>query len=202
MLHLDKEEVKITDEGMCFDEVKELYNTDRQNSTKPYFKKCITYIYWAYKKDGEYKHQLPTRRKELAAKKANCDWKEIEENVLVKNFIKLYLELQTTQTERLYLAVMKDIEDLIEYLSTIGFKKRVKVKFNVPIPKYKDSTETMLYELDDYVEVDNTDEKFKALKRSADLLDFVDSLKIKMKKEEQTIKNNTIRTFDSREANE
>jgi hypothetical protein len=73
---------------------------------------------------------------------------------------------------------MKDIEDLIEYLSTIGFKKSVKVKFNVPIPKYKNSTETMLYELDDYVEIDNTDEKFKALKRSADLLDFVDTLKL------------------------
>jgi hypothetical protein len=84
MFYLDKEEVKITDEGMCFDEVKELYNTDKQNSSKPYFKKCITYIYWAYKKDGEYKYQLPTRRKELSAKKANCNWKEIEGNILVK----------------------------------------------------------------------------------------------------------------------
>ena len=67
MLYLENEIVKITEDGMMLPETQALYKKDRRNESKPYFNKAISYVYWAYNSEGEYRNMLPTRRKDKAA---------------------------------------------------------------------------------------------------------------------------------------
>lgn len=194
MFYLEKEEVFITEDGMVFDEVKELYKRDRRNESKPFFKKCITYIYWAYKKDGELRLLLPSKRRKKAAEIAGVDEKEMEDNKEVKAVIKLYNHLNKSSSELLMDASDKRVEETIEWLNNIPLQKKsthkIKVSYEHPITKEIEWTEIYVP-----VEIDNSDEVKKALQMANLLTDQRDLLQKKIIKENIQKKNDG-RIFD------
>ncbi|MCK9281871.1 MAG: hypothetical protein M0P71_14695 [Melioribacteraceae bacterium] len=202
-LYLDEENnVKVTQEGMCLEEVLDLYKTDKRSESKPFFYKCMTYIYWTYKLDGEYKNNLLSQRKKLALKHSGGEIADFEENKKVRNVILRYIEDQTTHTSRLYNKILKDIDELITYLSDIPLKIKHKVECTVKVPAYATSSEMVDYKVSQYIEIDNSEEKFKCLKKCSDLIDFEETLKKKVMKEDQSKKGEDTRLFDNKESNE
>jgi hypothetical protein len=200
-LYLEGEEVKITDEGMLIPEVKLLYALDRRNSSKPYFKKCITYIYWAYKIDGEYRNILPSKRKKLAVEHAEGDLKHFNDDKKLQDVIKVYTRDQTSLNQRMYESIKKDMDDLLEMIQSIPFTKKIKIDVMVDIPLNADSTETTKKQIITTVEVDNSKEKFEAISRSEKLIDLEEKLKKKIIKEDQQKKRSQGRLFDDKKSN-
>jgi hypothetical protein len=195
MLYLENEEIQITEDAMTFAEVKDLYNKDRRNQSKPYFKKCITYIYWAYKKDGEFKQLLPSKRRNKAAEIAGVDKEEMDNDKSIKAFVKLYLELQSTPSEHLLYAAEKRVEETIDWLNSIPIKKvekrKIQVYYNVPENDEKQSQYIMVE-----TEIDNSDEVKKGMLMANMLADQLETLKKKIIKE-NTQQKSQGRLFDT-----
>lgn len=195
MLYLENDEVKITDEGMMFPEVKELYKKDRRNESKPFFKKCITYIFWAYKEDGELRMLLPKKRRLKAADLAGVAENDMENDNKILDVIKLYKDLQKTPSQHLLDAAIKRVEETIEWLNSIPIKKiekqKVKVSYSVP---GKDEVETQYIPVE--VEIDNSDEVKKGMQMANMLADQIDTLKKKIIKE-NTQQRKSTRLFDN-----
>jgi len=172
-----------------------LYNRDRRNESKPFFKRRISYIYYAYCKNSDLKNLLPEKRKEKAAEIVEVDYKELESNTTVRNVIKLYIDIQTTHTERLYIATIKRVEETINWLNELPIKKRVKqkilVEYDVPGKIEKESRHIMVD-----VEIDNSDEVKKALTMAELLTNQLETLKKKITKENLESRK-TGRMFDN-----
>lgn len=193
-LYLENSEVKITKEGMLHKEVKDLYNVDKRNESKPFFFKALTYIYWAYKKDGEYRYKYLSDRRRLAAEHACDDVKKFEEHEKIKSVIKLYIDLQTTLTERLYLGLKNDYENLVERIKNIPTTR--KIKFDTVI-----EVNGELQKVEKLVEIDNWKEKSEAITMSEKLIEWEEKLRKKLYKEEQEKKSNNGRLFDFEDFN-
>lgn len=202
MLYIENGEVKVTDDGMCLPEVQALYKTDNTHSSKPFFKKCITYIYWGYKKDGEWANHLPKKRLEMASKLAEVSLQDIKNNAKVQAVIKVYIENQTTLTERLYLGVKKDIEEILEMINNIPFERDIKVEMMIDIPEYEGSDRMIKYPIKQWVRVDNSEEKEKAIRRVEKLIELEEKLRKKIIKEYQENKVFKGRMFDNRQSND
>ena len=196
MLYLENEEIKITDEGMMFPEVKDLYAKDRRNSGKPYFKKCISYIYYAYKIDGEMRAMLPSKRKIKAAEMSEVSVDDMETDLKVIAVIKLYLQLQATPSQIMYENAKRRVEETINWLNSIPIKKtekqKIKVSYDVPGKDEKESTYTTIE-----VDIDNSDEVHKAMKMANILADQLDELGKKIVKENLRKKAENGRLFDN-----
>lgn len=182
MLYLEKEEVFITEEGMMFPEVKELYAKDRRNESKPFFKKCITYIYWAYKKDGELRLLLPSKRRTRAAELANVTIEEMENDLKIIAVIKLYNSLNKTSLEHLRDAASNRVEETINWLNSIPIKKiekkKILVQYDVP---GNDEKQSQYVTVD--IEIDNSDEVKKGMQMANMLADQMEDLNKKIIKE-------------------
>ena len=197
MLYLEKERVQITEEGMMLPEVKEIWNRDK-HSAKPYFNKVITYLFWMYKKDGEYQNHPIKRRMELAGNMAGVNPKDMEDCPHIRKLISAYVENETTLTERLYLGIKKDINDILEYVKDIPFVVKEKVEVDVDVPKFAGSTDTVKHTIKVEVEVDNTEKKWKAMERADKLIDFEEKIRKKVIKEAQLKRSGETRKFDKR----
>ena len=198
MLYLENEEVKITDEGMLLPEIKELYSRDKRNESKPFFKKCLVYMYWGYKKEGEWSNHLPKKRLEMAAKMAEVSVSDMEDHPAIKKAIKAYVDNQTTLTERLYLGVKKDIEDILELIQGIPFEKEIKVELMIDVPEYEGSNKLIKVPIKQMVKMDNSAEKAKALSRVEQLIDLEERLRKKIIKENLEKRGRGERLFDRR----
>lgn len=195
MIRLEKEDVIVADELFMHPLVKKLYATDKRNESKPYFKKCMKYIFLVYSRDSGYFNMPIHKRKSVAEDILEISAKEIESNKLVTDVIKLYTETLVTQTERLYLSAEKRVDEAIEWLNTIPLKLKVKkkVEVDVNIPGTIDvERKSIMIDID----VDNSDEVKKALVLSNLLTEQLDTLKKKIVKEKNT-KNDNDRIFDN-----
>lgn len=195
MLYLEDKKVKITEDGLCIPAVKELYADDR-HTDKPWFNKCITYIYWAYKKDGEYRNLVKRKRQMLAADHTGESFERFEENIAVIKVINLYIELQLSPVERLYEGIKADIDEMLERIRKIPFTKEIKVEMFVDVPVSELSNETVKKPIKQIVEMDNSEEKFKAINRADQLIDLEEKLRKKVIKEQQDKRDKQKRIFD------
>lgn len=198
MLYLTEEgEIKITDEGMQLPTVRELWNSDKRSMSKPFFFKCMTYIYWMYKKDGEYRNHPYKKRRELAEQHAKDSWKIFEENTRVKAVVNTYLENQLTLTERLYENIKRDIADCIEHLASIPIKRKIKETIEIDDVDNQGNNIKRKIKID--LEIDNSIEKSKALDLAEKLVEKEESLRKKIVKDQQSTRQG--RLFDGRENN-
>ena len=195
-LYLKEGEVKVTEEGMCHSVVKALYNRDKRSASKPYFYKCMTYIYWAYYTEGEYRNKPIKKRKELSAEHAKSKWTELEDDKYLMDVIDFYIDIQTTKSERLLIGIGNDIDELLELIKKIPFTKEIKIEVDIDIPLHAETSEVTRKRITTTVEHSNSEEKFKAISMSDKLIDYEDKLKKKVMKEVNRKKGGQKRMFE------
>lgn len=192
-LYLENGEVFPTEEGMEIPAVKSVYNADKTDG-KVFFRDVLKYLYYVYRKDGVYSDMFEQMRKTTVIERhlPKRDYKVLESNKRVQELIKEYLERQMTKNERLLYLLEKDIEKLLERISSIPYTKTCVVK----VPHTNDDGETTM--LPTKIEFDNIEEKSKAIKEASSLVDYSDKLRSKILKEkiEDKKKGTSTRLFD------
>jgi len=185
------EKVSCTPEGMLLEEVQDLYNSDKRGDNKPWFNKCITYIYHVYKKDHIFSNSsLPVRRKKVCKDLMNdIDPDKFESNERVKALIKRYVNEQYTPSEWFYEGIKQDMLALKQHIRNIPFHKDIKVKKTVEVSLFDGEKEIQRsVEVDIDEKMDNSKEKMDALKRANELLDLEEKIRLKIIKENKETK--------------
>lgn len=200
-LYIENEEIKIKQEALIYPEVKALYNSDRTGEGKKFFQTCIKYMFYAYKKDGDFCNMFPKKRKELSAELAGIKWEELEANPRVQAMIDFYNTTQLSLTEKLYEGVKKDMESLLKSINDEPFVKEVQVEVEIDIPEAKDSNITVKYPIKTKIPFNNADNKMKLLKLSEALMDMEERLSKRIVKENMMKKGSTERMFDNKSVN-
>lgn len=190
-VELNNDKVIWTEEGLVQKEVREL-QTISCSIDDEFFNDVATYIYWAYKKDGLYDSELPNIKKDTVCRRHfnNRKWEDFEDIQQVRDIIKLYINLSYTVTEKMYIKLKKDIDDLFIHLSDIPLIKKLKVK--VPIT----GEDGEITNIEKIVEFSNFEEKSKAMKQANDIIAYEESLKLKIFKESKD-KIKSKRIFDT-----
>jgi hypothetical protein len=171
--------VDITKEGMQLPEVIALYKTDKTRDSKSFFKKCITYIYYTYNPDGMFKNILPSlkRKKVCETFLKGTDWKELEDNRLIQDVIRIYIDYCTTPTEKLIFGVIRRIDELLQRLDNIPLTRKIKIEI-----EHDGTKHTQM------VDVDNSEESARTLKLAKELIEYQELLKKKLKTEKDESK--------------
>jgi hypothetical protein len=193
-LYIEEGIVKTTDEGMALPSVNALYRSDKTEKKK-YFNDCLKYIFFVYKKDGVYKDMMHQHRKRIVINRHFEKRKEheFEGNLRVVAVIEEYLDRQHTKMERFYYQLEQDIEKLLERIHNIPYVKKVKAK----VPYEKDGEEIFVMA---EVEIENYDEKSKAMMLADKLVDYEEKLRSKILKEKmENKKKDHTRLFDKKE---
>lgn len=191
-LVLNNGKVEFTEEGKTLPAVIELYNSDKRVNKK-FVDDSATYIFYVYKNGGVYENKLPQARKQMVIEKhlPERSIKDFENNRIVKSLIALYVELEYTPVEQLYLGLKRDIEDLLKRVGNIEYEKKVLVEWD---------SETSIGEVKHFKEwvlMDNSAEKEKAMNLATKLIDFDEKLKAKIYKEKKDKRKNTNALFDT-----
>lgn len=193
-LELKDRVVDATEEGKELSSVQDLYNADK-TASKKFYHDALKYIYFVYKADGVYSNMFESSRKNHVILKhfEKREIKDFEANIRVKAVIKDYLDLQLTKTKRLYYRLEKDMEDLLDRISKIPYTRKVKVK--VPVEGNDGKTEVATE-----IEIENYEEKAKAMLMADKLIDYEAKIKAKIFREEvASKKNSTTRLFDRKD---
>jgi hypothetical protein len=193
-LYLKDGEVHPTEEGLMIPQVKAVYSSDKTEG-KRFYKDVLMYVFYVYNQSGIYKDMFEDYRRKTVIERhlPKRSAEELEANSKVANLIKEYLDRQMTKTERLYYQLEKDMESLLKRVSSIPYTRTVKTK----VKWVNDDQEEVLLPVD--IEMDNSEEKYKAMKLAETLIDYGEKLKNKISKEKIEIKkNNHGRLFDKK----
>jgi hypothetical protein len=142
-----------------------------------------------FKKNGIYSNNLPTSKEKLVIERhlPGVKPKKFYENSKASAFLKYYENDEKTVLEQSYEAILKDVEDTIRWLNTISYKKKIKIDVTIDIPREAGSKETIKHIVREMVEIDNSEEKTKALKVLEGLFDSIERFESKL--EAQKLKN-------------
>ena len=182
-LSIENDEVLCSPEGMALNSVKKLYADDR-HSGKPWWKACLKYIFFMYKKGGIFQNMLPAQRAERICNeilKGEYDPKKFELNSNCKEVILDYQNLQCTPNELLYEGVKSDIEGLLQRIRQIPYSKTVNV--DVDVEFFDQDGKPQKQRVKTAVEMDNSEEKSKAIRLADSLLDYESKLRTKIVQE-------------------
>lgn len=174
-------EVLIDEDLMDVPVIRSLYKSDRSKE-KSYFKECIAYCYWMYKKDGHYHNKLPAQAMILIrdAHLKLHDPVKMESDVRFKEFKKYYIEHQMTLSQAFYLSIRQDMQDLLDHIASIPFVKRIDYKHKLDeVAAMKTGRKYVSVN----IEIDNSDEKAKAIGLSEKLIGLEEKISLKIKKE-------------------
>jgi hypothetical protein len=193
-LVLNNGKVEFTEEGKTLPVVIELYNSDKRVNKK-FVDDTATYIFYVYKNDGVYENKLPQARRQMVIEKhlPERTIKDFENNRIVKSLIALYIELQYTPVEQLYLGLKRDIEDLLKRVGNIEYEKEIMVEFDADVVVENENTTKHFKQR---VMMDNSVEKDKAMALATKLIDFDEKLKAKIYKEKKEKRQSGIALFD------
>jgi hypothetical protein len=197
-LDIEEGKVVITPEGMTLTVVKDLYSRDRHIG-KPWFEACITYAYYMYKKDGMFKNMLPDQKSSRICSemlKGKYKMEDFESNSACKDMMNEYLTQQYTPTELLRDSIKTEIQELLNRIRSIPYVKKQHVEVILDVPDHEGIMTKMPYKV--WVEIDNSDEKAKAIKLAETLIDYEAKLNAKIIAEtkEQRKKNSKKRQFE------
>lgn len=193
-LYIEDGVVKITQEGMVLPQTQEVYSADR-STTKRFFNDVIRYVFFVYKKDGVYQDLFLNYRRKLVLERHLPDRKEedFEKNIRVINFINEYQQRQLTKAERLLFQLELDMELLLKKITEIPYTKKVKV--SVPVMD-GDGNETKVSTV---VDMENYEEKAKAIMLADKMIDYQDKLRSKIIKEKSVERGvGQMRLFDKK----
>lgn len=190
-LVLNNGKVEFTEEGKTLPAVIELYNSDKRVNKK-FVDDSATYIFYVYKNDGVYENKLPQARRQMVIEKhlPERTIKDFENNRIVKSLIALYIELEYTPVEQLYLGLKRDIEDLLKRVGNIEYEKKILVEWDSEV----EGGETRHFK--EWVTMDNSAEKEKAMNLATKLIDFDEKLKAKIYKEKKEKRQSGVALFD------
>jgi len=180
--------VVATENGKDLKELVDLYSTDRHQG-KPFYNEVITFAFYMFKKNGIYSNYLPAAREEIVIRRhlPGVNSKKIYEHGKAKTFIEYYQNDEKSVLDRSWEAILRDIEDTIKWLNSIEYKKKVKVEIEIDIPREAGSQEMIKYPIKQWIDVDNSDEKRKALKTLEDLFSTIERFETKI--ESQRLKS-------------
>lgn len=193
-LYIENGVVGITEEGMALPAVQDVYNSDR-TTTKKFFNDVIRYVFFVYKKDGVYQDLFLGYRKKLTLERHLPDRKEddFEKNIRVINFISEYQQRQLSKAERFLFQLEIDMEALLKRITEIPYTKKVKV--NIPVVDQNGAEQRVSTVID----MENYDEKAKAIMLADKLIDYQDKLRNKIFKEKVDTKvGGQMRMFDKK----
>jgi len=193
-LYLKDGMVYPTEEGQMIPQVKALYNSDKTDGKK-FYREVLLYIFYVYNQSGIYKDMFEDYRKKMVIDRylPSRDFIELEKNPRVADLIREYLDRQMTKTQRLYYQLEKDMESLLKRVSSIPYIREVRTKVKWVNPDHEE-----VY-LPVEIEIDNSEEKFKAIKLADTLVDYGEKLKNKIIREStEAKKSNQARLFDKK----
>lgn len=178
-LRYENGKIEIEDDAMTIPEIKKLYAHD-----KVFFGEAIIYLYWMYKRGGIYKQKLPRQRQEIIKQNYLSRYtpEEIEKNIFFKNLKKYYIEDQHTTAEIFYENLKRDMQDLLDHISSIPFKKKAILTSNVEVDLPGGKKHTIFAQTE--VEMDNSEEKAKAIGLADKLLIMDEKLASRIKNDE------------------
>lgn len=166
-----------------------------QSKDKKNFDRWITYAYHMYKRDHAFSNFGPGERAQRVSSMyfLGEDISDIETINAFKDFKLVYMDMQHTVTSRFIENIKKDMEGLLEYIHKIPLSKSVLVQLDVP-------DGNVMVKVEKWMDIDNSKEKFDALKRAEDILNLLSKLTLKMKEEqrEEKKKGGSRRMFDKR----
>jgi len=192
---LNNGKAEFTKEGQTLPAVIELYNSDK-HVIKKLVDDTATYIFYVYKNDGVYENKLPQARRQMVIEKHLLERsiKDFENNRIIKSIINLYIELQYTPVEQLYLGLKRDIEDLLKRVGNIEYEKEVMVEFEAEVVV---NNEKEVKHFKQRIMMDNSSEKEKAMSLATKLIDFDEKLKAKIYKEKKEKRHSGTALFDT-----
>lgn len=159
ILRLDGDKVRITEEGMIFQEFKTLYSNDK-DPQKKFFKDVIKGIFVIYSSNSP----LPTTSwtyEELvnALEKQWLDrkWSKLENNPTVIACIDLYKRLTKDKVRDSLRKVLADINEFMDVVEEIPSKIEQRIEVEVTDPDTKETFKKKIK-----VEVPNMEEKMRS----------------------------------------
>jgi hypothetical protein len=203
-LYLEKDQVKVTADGMALPAVQSFYAGDNSAGKKRFFK-AMKYIYYVYNKDGVLRNKLPEDRKKIVCNTYldAIDPEVYEKSALVRPIIDLYIDYSISPTELLYEQLKIDIQNIRKKISSIPFDKEIKLHINELVDIDITDEETgntytkkIPVSKDVYINIDNSKEKAAAIALTESL--FIQEERLRKLIEKENIENKARRIFDIR----
>ncbi len=140
----------------------ELINEYKDNTEL--LQKVLVYVFNVYSPNSIYSEFTPEQRKERVCLDLfdNKIKKEYFESKTIKSFVDLFVEMSMTAVQRDHERCKRDIEDLHEYISSIQFVKKQKIKRKI-VFKDEELGREFEKEIDLVIDIDNSEEKIKAI---------------------------------------
>lgn len=191
-------EVYVSDEGKHLSCIKNLEKKDKTKG-RVYFNNSLRYTYHVYKKEHDLSFLSFNQRKLRVINEylpdQNSD--KFENDKLVQEVIKEYKLQQYTPNELFYESIKEDFNELRDYIKDIPLRKKIKIDEIVEVSFEDDEGKTHIKEVQVKKEVylDNSKEKFDALKRAGELIDLSNLLQEKIKNENKVNKEREYTTL-------
>jgi len=117
--------VVVTDQAFMCSSLKKLHDNDK-SKTKSAWTKAISYLFFVYDKNSQYKNVLLNDRKKMVSEDVIDDieyWKKIEGHKEFAAIIEKYQELQFTYNERLLDGAKRKIEEYLTFWRGVSIDK-------------------------------------------------------------------------------
>ena len=186
-------EVFVSDEGKQLPSIRSLLKKDH-TKLKTYYNASLRYIYHVYKKDHDLSFLSFNTRKQRVINDyvEKHSFERFDNDRYIAAVVKDFLEQQYTPNELFFESIKKDFDELRDYIKEIPLTKRFKFEKVVEVTfQHEDKPVIKEVLIKENIKIDNSKEKFEALKRAGELMDlsnlFQEKIKAdsKLKKEKQ-----------------
>jgi hypothetical protein len=182
ILYLENGDVKISEQGMSLPEAKAIWNMDKHKG-KPFFNRVITFTYYVHNKGSIYRRMSPSQREQKVMAVYFPDVRDRSmDDPRVKDFIKTYNYLTKSNKERIRDAMLRDLDEMAVKLSKIKFTKEKKVNQDV-FTHCPHCQKDVTVNVDMRIDIDNTEEKLKAMKVIEEIISREETIKKKIDQE-------------------
>lgn len=184
-LNGDTGEVYVSDEGRLLSCIKGLLQKDKTKG-RTYYNNALKYIYHTYKKDHDLSFLSFNSRRQRVVNDYVPGYSsdKFENDLVVVAVIKEFQQQQYTPNELFYESIKNDFDEMRDYIKEIPLKKKIKIEevFEVPV-EHEGQTYIKEVAVKKDIFIDNSKEKFDALKRAAELIDLSNTIQQKVKEE-------------------
>lgn len=156
----------------------------------------IKYVYHAYKSPHPFDIYGPTERKKKVCATYFIDKtpEQFDKPSYMKPLVKRFMDEAMTKAEVFLLSIRKDMDELMEHMREIPLFKEGKVDVVVPVKIEGDMRDVSVKAK---VRIDNSEEKFKVLKRLDDLLTMMEKMETKVMQQRKEKRSERKRIFDA-----
>ena len=178
-------EVYVSDEGKLLSCLKDLYKKDK-TKLKTYYNNAIKYIYHTYKKEHDLSFLSFNQRKQRVINEYVQGYlsEKFENDNYVQEVIKEFKLQQFTPNELFYESIKNDFDEMRDYIKEIPLRKKIKLEEVVEVTvEHEGQSYIKEAQIKKDIFIDNSKEKFEALRRAAELIDLSNVIQEKIKNE-------------------